>query len=529
MRDNLSIVITIIILVMIIIIFPLYNYFERQDDMSYNIVLTDTTEFVEDVLNKGYIDQDMYSKYIADIAVTGNGYDIQLEAHKKILTTDPDDPNSNSGAPADKQSYAQQYKIDYTSDILDQASPNTTSTSSITMSGTIIKNNVYYLNKGDEFYIKVTNKNTTMAGAIFNAIVSTSKKDRITVNYGGVVKNELWKKTDPSDIYTPPANVGVSTLTGPFYDPNSSTQQDTVYFGNTIIFLANNFNIKGVKLNGFDADSSDISWSKNNNSTDPTGDYIITIKNIKSKDGTTNPIDDAYITVDGGVSQYTMDSKHFKIKKADKTTYGKGSYTITLDYSGYYALELYGASGGGNDPNFITLGSRGGFGGHSYCKLYLESGDILKINVGGQGRLVTDADNGAGYNGGGGGSHDAAYGYGGGGCTYVAINNITNLILVAGGGGGADNTTNEITGETGIGRGDDGSGGSGGGNAGGNGYTSGSPASDIPGGTQYTGYARLQGGPSRTTADGGGGGGGYYGGIGGNTNNSRRFRRFRIY
>lgn len=35
-----------------------------------------------------------------------------------------------------------------------------------------------------------------MAGAIFNTIVPSSKKDRIVVNYGGIIKNQAWAKVD---------------------------------------------------------------------------------------------------------------------------------------------------------------------------------------------------------------------------------------------------------------------------------------------------------------------------------------------
>ncbi|MEG2348787.1 MAG: hypothetical protein RSB67_03985, partial [Clostridia bacterium] len=85
MKDNLSIVVTIIILVVLIVIFPLYNYFERQDDMSYNLALKATTAFVEEVLNSGYITQQMYTDYISQLSNTGNAYSVNLEAHRKKL------------------------------------------------------------------------------------------------------------------------------------------------------------------------------------------------------------------------------------------------------------------------------------------------------------------------------------------------------------------------------------------------------------------------------------------------------------
>lgn len=56
-----------------------------------------------------------------------------------------------------------------------------------------IKGGIYTLEVGDQFYVKLKNSSTTMAGAIFNAIISTSSTERIVVNYGGIVKTILGK------------------------------------------------------------------------------------------------------------------------------------------------------------------------------------------------------------------------------------------------------------------------------------------------------------------------------------------------
>ena len=78
MKDNLSIVITIIILVLLMVFFPLYNFFERQDDMSYNLVLKATSNFADEVMNNGYIDQRGYNNFVTNLANTGNVYDIEV-------------------------------------------------------------------------------------------------------------------------------------------------------------------------------------------------------------------------------------------------------------------------------------------------------------------------------------------------------------------------------------------------------------------------------------------------------------------
>lgn len=192
MKDNLSIVITIIILVLLMVFFPLYNFFERQDDMSYNLVLKATSNFADEVMNNGYIDQRGYNNFVTNLANTGNVYDIEVEAHRKVLTL------------AGTDIYEEQSYIDYTDDIFETIESNNTSN----LMERPLKNNIYFFNPKDEIYIKVKNSNTTMAGALFNAIIPTSSKTRIEINYGGIIKNNAWKEIDATYTgqYLPPSS-----------------------------------------------------------------------------------------------------------------------------------------------------------------------------------------------------------------------------------------------------------------------------------------------------------------------------------
>lgn len=182
MKDNLSIVITVILLVLLMVIFPLYNFFERQDDMSFNLVLKATTNFADQVMNNGYIDQNTYDKFVTELGNTGNVYDIQIEAHRKVLTVDENGTDV----------YTEQSYIDYADDIFESITNNTDSN----LMKKNLKNNIYLFNPKDEIYVKVKNSNTTMAASLFNTIIPASKKTRIEVNYGGIIKNNAWKNVD---------------------------------------------------------------------------------------------------------------------------------------------------------------------------------------------------------------------------------------------------------------------------------------------------------------------------------------------
>ena len=187
--------------------------------------------------------------------------------------------------------------------------------------------------------------------------------------------------------------------------------------------------------------------------------------------------------------------------------------TFTAPVSGTYRLETWGAIGGNSVADGV-MQSNGGYGGYSIGYIFLNTNDIIYINVGGKGQdgLVNQNDILGGYNGGGNGhwdkNDDEASG-GGGGATHIAtksglLNSLenykNNIYIVSGGGGGAAWIFTS---------------GNGGGYKGTTGYRSETLYSQSA--TQLDGYKFGQGGDGSDSygTPGGGGGGGYYGGFGG--------------
>lgn len=194
MKDNISLVIITIVSVLVLIILPLVSVLQRQDDMSYNLVMKLTTSFADDVREKGYVDIPSYNKLLQGLTATGNTYDIQMEAHKKILIKADDWQE-------DQPLYKEATLIDYNKDIFEQIENGNNIYKKIEIetsgeAGKIINNKsgVYLLKKGDEFYVKIKNTNVTSASLVYGYISGKSNSKIININYGGIINNKSWDK-----------------------------------------------------------------------------------------------------------------------------------------------------------------------------------------------------------------------------------------------------------------------------------------------------------------------------------------------
>lgn len=168
MKDNISIVVASIIGTILVVLIPLISILDRQDNMSYNVVLTATTNFVDEVKSKGFIDKKTYEKYLDTVAATGNVYDLKLEVYRKITYKNASGINVEDALLYNNK------------DITDE----------LEVSG------VYELNVGDEFYISIENTNTPSSVLMYNYIsgdISSKERKIININYGGTVNNKDWE------------------------------------------------------------------------------------------------------------------------------------------------------------------------------------------------------------------------------------------------------------------------------------------------------------------------------------------------
>ena len=206
MKDNISIIFAAIIGTFLIVILPLFSILDRQDSMSYNVVLTQTTKFVDDVRNKGFIDRESYYNYISALASTSNTYKVDIEAYKKVLIHATDENGDII-----ENEWVEEIELYNTRDILKVIDSENTSYNIDTGK----TNNVYLFDENDEIYVKVRNTNITAGSIIYKLIAGTANTEVINISYGGVINNINWQLYDkitekvkkaPEVILTVPTN-----------------------------------------------------------------------------------------------------------------------------------------------------------------------------------------------------------------------------------------------------------------------------------------------------------------------------------
>lgn len=148
---------------------------------------------------------------------------------------------------------------------------------------------------------------------------------------------------------------------------------------------------------------------------------------------------------------YADDSPNIQEGWYNNYEYTGNEQVFEVPKTGEYLLEVWGAQGG------ATREGIGGKGGYSYGKVFLNAGEKLYIQVGGNGL------NHLGYNGGGMGERekDNTYNYGGG-ASHIAINsgllmhleNVNDKVLIVAGGGGGGERPNVSGGAGGGGNSD---------------------------------------------------------------------------
>lgn len=242
MEDIVQRIFAILISVFMFFLLPLYVAFEKKDDISYALALKITNSFVDNVNSKGYLTLDMYDKYISELSITGNVYDVSLEYNakeynpviqvsdtsadgkKSIIKTydylEKKDQYENGTLVSGTQKAELTYKlseIKYTTkQILDLLGDSDNYVSSEGYSAEdfsalptvpriygLKDEGVLLMNEGDQFSVVVKNTNTTVATVLFNTLTfgaNSENNTKVYINYGGTVKNTEWMPQLMGDV-----------------------------------------------------------------------------------------------------------------------------------------------------------------------------------------------------------------------------------------------------------------------------------------------------------------------------------------
>lgn len=238
MKDNISIILVSIIAVLLIVIIPFISILDRQDMMSYNVVLTKTKSFVETVRSQGFLTKDEYDNYLYELSKTGNTYKVELEVHKQIKIKTVD---SNGTVKPDE--YSVDTLIYYTKDVLKKFE---------------INSDIYEFEEGDLFYVHIYNTNITSANVIYNYVSGVIKEKVIDISYGGYIKtfdNEKYEATVNAIEKDTAVTLSIPVYYNKIYTAINNTR-DIVYTidpetGETIVsyeFNISNLSRKGIKI-----------------------------------------------------------------------------------------------------------------------------------------------------------------------------------------------------------------------------------------------------------------------------------------
>ena len=214
MEDILQRIFAILVTVIIFFLFPLYIAFEKKDDISYSMALKITSNFVDNVKNKGYLSNDMYLDFVGNLAVTGNDYDIKLEhiskkyypviyAYKDYSLYENDYKENNNEINGIEYetivlAYDLSSQINTKNQILGflDAAWETGNDDVDEIFKLDDDTSIYPMSVGDEFTVIVKNSNTTVASILFNTLTfgaNNKNTTKIYINYGGTIQGEEYK------------------------------------------------------------------------------------------------------------------------------------------------------------------------------------------------------------------------------------------------------------------------------------------------------------------------------------------------
>ncbi len=142
-QDSLWLIVGSIVLVMLLIIFPVLNILEQQDELIQIRLMDETDYFIRQIKSQGKLTKSMYETYNAKLATLGNSFEVEIERRVRHFVPVYDDPTDTSSFNGE---VAAVYDLTTNSEIIEELY-NSTNTS-----------HAYFFNRGDYIVVKVQSK-----------------------------------------------------------------------------------------------------------------------------------------------------------------------------------------------------------------------------------------------------------------------------------------------------------------------------------------------------------------------------------
>lgn len=231
MRDNLSVIIAVIIGVIVIVFIPVITILQYQNNVAYNMALSLTTEFVENIKQNGRVTAEEYENFLAKLKTTSNSFKVEIEAHRQQLVKGIDENGNpvveelvipgdvnNDGVIVEGENvkydssieYTDENLIHFTDDILQELYVGSDKNNN----GAIEENEIgiYSFEANDEIYVNVYNTNITTLDKFTSAVFGTQivNPKKVNISLGGKIFGETqtsFMQTDFANAYAPSVEI----------------------------------------------------------------------------------------------------------------------------------------------------------------------------------------------------------------------------------------------------------------------------------------------------------------------------------
>ncbi|UHA73109.1 hypothetical protein [Paenibacillus sp. 481] len=181
MSNSIEKLVGVLLCILLLFIYPLMDFFQRQDDISSMYVFKSVTAFVDAARDKGFVTPQMYVDFTRELEQTGNMFHVQMEHYQKKYDPLYEDPNHASSF---KNDFLVHHELVNTEGILLVMFPD----SKEPMDALSRR---YEMKAGDYFNVIVNNANRTKATVLHEFLTqSLSSNEKIVIPVGGMVRNE---------------------------------------------------------------------------------------------------------------------------------------------------------------------------------------------------------------------------------------------------------------------------------------------------------------------------------------------------